>query len=88
MAESFVSLSVENDDVKCLVYNRKVQKKKEKVQKLSPKKWGNFIEKSKQWTNVKPVDDEYSSLTVVYDGNRNVEKLYVKVLTNCRTLFS
>ena len=30
MAESFVSLSVENDDVKCLVYNRKVHKKKKK----------------------------------------------------------
>ena len=46
MSESFVSLSVENDDVKCLAYNREVRKK-EKVQKLSSKLWGNFNEKSK-----------------------------------------
>ena len=45
--EACTFLSVENDNVKCLICIRELQKKKEKVQKLSSIVWGNFIATSK-----------------------------------------
>ena len=62
----------ENDNVKCLICNHGSQKN-EKLQKLSLKAWGNFIAKSKLWTNAKPIEDEYSNLTVVYEQAKNLE---------------
>ena len=45
--EACTFLSVENDNVKCLICIRELQKKKETVQKLSSIVWGNFIATSK-----------------------------------------
>ena len=45
--EACTFLSVENDNVKYLICIRELQKKKEKVQKLSSIVWGNFIATSK-----------------------------------------
>ena len=45
--EACTFLSVENDNVKCLICIRELQKKKKKVQKLSSIVWGNFIATSK-----------------------------------------
>lgn len=49
------------------------------------KGWENFIATSKIWTVVKPIGDEYTNLTLVYEQVKNVEKLFGKVLINCRT---
>ena len=50
--EACTFLSVENDNVKCLICIRELQKKKEKVQKLSSIVWGNFIATSKSQKNL------------------------------------
>ena len=78
---------IENGDVKWIICDRKLLKK-ENVQKLSAKGWGNLIAISKLWTKRKPIDDEYRNLTVVYKELKNVEKPCGKVLNNCRTLIS
>ena len=57
MAEACAFLSVDCNNVKCLVSNRELRKQ-EKVQKLSSKGWGKFISISKPWTTVKPIGYE------------------------------
>ena len=63
--------------------------KKEKVQKLSSTGWGNFIALLKSWTNLKPIDYEYSNLGVFYKQVKYVENLKNrKILTNHWILIS
>ena len=62
--------------------------KKEKVQKLSSTGWGNFIALLKSWTNLKPIDYEYSNLGVFYEQVKCVEKPFRKILTNRWILIS
>ena len=62
--------------------------KKEKVQKLSSTGWGNFIALLKSWTNLKPIDYEYSNLGVFYEQVKYVEKPFRKILTNRWILIS
>ena len=62
--------------------------KKEKVQKLSSTGWGNFIALLKSWTNLKPIDYEYSNLGVFYEQVKYVRKPFRKILTNRWILIS
>ena len=62
--------------------------KKEKVQKLSSTGWGNFIALLKSWTNLKPIDYEYSNLGVFYEQIKYVEKPFRKILTKRWILIS
>ena len=61
---------------------------KKKKYKNCHRKDGTILLKNQNnglvWTNL----CEYSSLTVVNEENKNVEKLFGKVLTNCPTLLS
>ena len=60
MTEPFAFLSVENENVKCLMLNLLSRiTKKEEAQKLSLKSCGNFIAMLKSWTkNVKSISEE------------------------------
>ena len=60
----------------------------EKVQKLSSTGSGNFIALLKSWTNLKPIDYEYSNLGVFYEQIKYVEKPFRKILTNRWILIS
>lgn len=60
----------------------------EKVQKLSSIGSGNFIALLKSWTNLKPIDYEYSNLGVFYEQIKYVEKPFRKILTNRWILIS
>ena len=44
--------------------------------------------KSNSWTYVKPIKNNYSNLTVVYEQVKNVGKPHGEFFTNCGTLLS
>ena len=62
MAKACSFLSVENDDVQCVIFYHELRKK-ENVQNLSSEGLENFVLISKSWANVKiPINDKYSSI--------------------------
>ena len=61
------------------------------VQKLSSKGWGNFIARSKSWTNIKPINNEYINLPSVYEQvekcKTNSNKTFGKPIISTHKLY-